>query len=196
MGLLTLTRQLLNTPTRERFTEHAPEDPDAEYLALAKQAGVSVAVPPREKTQPLRKFLHEQSIPVYHSMRVHKYMCWTAYAQRKDWCWMFLTGNRNASPIWLQTREWKPSDSMFVDSVFNSGRGICGGINDGPYDKPIPKSVLRTMATIMTQYEHAQELAFYVSDYHAPRPDPFLAVGCGREPLLVIDYWHEPGFTP
>src|SRR5258706_6290544 len=75
------------------------------------------------------------------------------------------------------------------------------GINDeGEYDKPIPLHALKKIDEIERNFKNEVRPSFFVSDYKAPNPDPFLmtviqndkvdkGIGC-----YVIDVWDEPGF--
>ena len=68
----------------------------------------------------------------------------------------------------------------------------------GVYSKVVPISALKKVALIE---KHKFEVAFAVSDYYVPNPDPFLLVALRNIPwshapsgFFVIDFWDEPGF--
>lgn len=191
MGVLTRLRQLSNYPTHIALPAPVPQGAaDEEYHQLLQRAKVRLTPPRPSQQDALLAFLREAAIPVYNADRVHRYMSWTAAGKRQNWCWRRLTGESSITPTW--SHDWTPFDSLFHGRM----DGYYLGVRQASYQHPIPKAVLRTIVAIQEGYALAPEVAFFVSDYEAPKPDPFLAVGHDHAEMLVVDYWHEPGFTP
>lgn len=178
-----------------------PEPPTAEYKSLATKLGLIVAQEIKQLVS-LEDALRQEHIHIYKMSDVARYM---GKIKPKGQVW-----------------GWKPVRQIDLERCSaitfyqhnNDGRYIEGGT----YDKPIPYPVLVTMDRIeeaMKDEEHKP--AFFVSDYCARVPDPFLMVtvpSLGRSQIgtgayahqyplwvargepdcFVIERWDEPSF--
>lgn len=171
------------------------EAPTEEYKQLAAKLGIGVATRP---TSTLEDILREEMIQVYPMKAVHRYMD-RITPIGKIWAWKAC---RNLDAA-------RCRGHLTIHNHNNNG-----SFREGLYDKPIPFPALLTMDRI----EEAAKIAgiapaFFVSDYVARVPDPFLMVTIpaaggsqvtethGRlwvanpEPAcFVVERWDEPSF--
>ncbi len=155
-----------NLPAPGKYAVAVAETVDQEYIALAKELGISNDA--MLKTQ-LEQFLAEEHIDVYLMQAVHAYMDdLVAKEQKQGLTWG-----------WRPLRPFDKSDNIPYRL-------------SGTYAKPVPYPVLLTVKRITDVFGKA--LSFFVSDYEVVKPDPFLMVTAQGLPQYVIERWDEPKF--
>lgn len=157
-------------------TQTVIEPPTEEYRALAAKIGLRVLT----AKQSLRQVLHDETIPVYDLRRVESYMR-RVTPRGKDWGW----------------RACREHDVLSRMHYGSSNGSFIAGI----YAHPLPFPVLHTIERVSAA---CPEALFFVSDYEAVRPDPFLMVTmypvdhrlweATPETCFVIERWDEPSF--
>ncbi len=146
-----------------------------EYRTLARKLEISSPV---YNLEALRAFLREANILIYDYEEVIKYLAKKA------------TETRFQFVVWvpLRKRDVGKGNGRMPFGQYH-GRVENGTI----YRHAVPISVLQTVERISDEFPEA---GFFVSDYSAVKPDPFLAVGFRGVDILVVDFWAEPGFKP
>lgn len=187
---------------------------DAEYRQLCEQLGIRNAAVVRAD---LEAVLFDEGIRVYSRTAVNDYMGELVKAENArleaDWC--------EKNPEWAKGYYEEQAEiaknsaknrakSITYTLVFSQHitgpptirwdwRGIrkCDAKRTnlaGLYPHAIPYSALLTMASILARVKDA---LFFVSNYEAVKPDPFMLVThklLGLAEGYVIDRWNEPRF--
>lgn len=133
----------------------------------------------------LLSFFKAKGIRVFDYKEVVSYMDAKAKAQEKIW-------------------HWRPLREADVITSFTWGgnRGNFGAKNNyycatlwecRPYHRPVPLRVLVTVEQIYKQF--GDKVKFFVTDYTAPKPDPFIAAVASDMPRVIFDFWDEPNFA-
>lgn len=173
MSLMTLLKKDLTSSVPQPTSPVVMERPDQEYKDLAKK--LSIPIPPTAIRDEFRSALRELGLPIYDNAEVNHYL-FKICPKDKHWAWVGL----------------RPQDQgqLNVWSVVLDGQLV-----HGPYNKAIPYPVMLTVEKVLDKYPKAN---FFVSDFTAKSPDPFLAVCLERDPssLTIIERWDEPGFRP
>lgn len=132
-------------------------------------------------------FLRDSEIQVYDYDQVNAYMTMVREQAEKDfWYWRPLRQKDNLDYTW-GTCPGFPQQDGYYDPSHNSA----------VYQRLVPKHALDKI--ILLERKFKNQLAFFVSDYGDPKPDPFLGVrprltNDVGDPLIVVDVWDEPGF--
>jgi hypothetical protein len=131
----------------------------------------------------VRDFLIEQQIPIYEWSAVYLYMKGVADAAGANFF-------------------WRPLRQIDQDIYgrWNWGRGTAHGYYQpddnvcSPYDKIVPVHILEDVRTIQERF--GNKVAFFVTDYKADSPDPFILVAAPDAVFkkMVFGAWDEPGF--
>lgn len=152
-----------------------------EYVALARKAGTLANIKPAIKQQKLVRLLRDSDTLVYDARQVHEYM--KAAAQQEP---------TRTNYVWrpLRASDMPRSRRCRFQHVDQIGGWIIGTT---VYRELVPASVLHTVVKLA---KLDRNLCFFVTDYEAVRPDPFLAVTKPGLPFYVIEFWNEPGFKP
>lgn len=156
----------------------------AEYEAVAMAVGFQN---PAVVLASLNAFLRKNQILFYPYRDVAKFLTETAERVGKNWGWRPLRPCDGR----LLRRHWNRTGDDHNGRWANQN----GYFFTAPYLDAVPLPALAKVQTIIQGFAHQDQLAFGVSNYEVPRPDPFLCVVCppGNQ-VLVIDHWDEPGF--
>lgn len=145
---------------------------DDDYKALALKLGVACEESLRLE---LQAALAEMGLRIYKMGAVTKYLIGLC-PEGEFVCWKTLR-KRDAH-----------GDSMAGPTKHHTRVNIV-------YDHPVPYPVLLTVDRLQERF--GDEISFYVSDYEAPIPDPFLLVVLSRggaDGQFIVERWDEPGF--
>lgn len=136
-------------------------------------------------------FFIEENIPVYDIEKVTKYLCHQAQktSQRTIWIWRPLREKDVDLPSFKSTlmanREYPHDDNGSYRPEYAGWNTI--------YDKLIPMFILERVKKIENKFGDVPK--FFVSDYQAVNPDPFIMVTTkGLKESIVFGMWDEPGF--
>lgn len=194
---MSLTSMFAKTPVAREIKSVVDvfDAPTEEYKQLAIKLGITTAI--KTKTVTLEDVLKEELIHVYPMRDVNKYMG-KITPPGKNW-------------------GWKPCRRIDLDRTkkiltyhpHNAAGVLLGEV----YGRPIPYPALVTMDKIEEAAKaHSLPVSFFVSDYTARVPDPFLMVtvpikGISQseeignlwvmlpEPAcFVVERWDEPSF--
>lgn len=156
----------------------------ATYQRIAKKLGFH---PSAQLRAEVLAFMADHGIKTYNYDRVHRYMDREAEKHGTGWSWFPM-------------RAVDVLDIDILEPNHDSG-DIMGAAE--PYKHVIPLRVLEKVELIEKKFDDA--VRFYVTDYTAVDPDPFIAVYVenpnldGDETpegsLIIFDVWDEPGFT-
>jgi hypothetical protein len=176
-------------PSRAPFHPTAPAVDD-DYIALAAKLGVNN---PKCLRFRLERFLAAEFVEVYPMKKVADYLGEIAARETRKagggrfgrpiivWCWRPLRARDRGldRQVSSRTPPWgeEPQNGLVRDKV---------------YDKDVPYAALCTMDRITEEFHN--DVRFFVSDYEARIPDPFLMVTADGLPFYVIERWDEPGF--
>lgn len=148
------------------------EDYFDEYLRLAGTLGLDN---PEYHNWALPRFLQREEIPIYPIDQVEAFLAQEARKVGKVWCWSPLLHD-DVERMWHNDRS----------------QSIHGHLGEARYLRQVPIEALRIVDKIRSAFPH---VAFYVSDYPHPDPDPFLMVSAiGAVDDLVVYHWNEPSF--
>jgi hypothetical protein len=148
---------------------------DEEYMKLAQELGL--AVDHGEEAR-LRAAVADAGVGNYDREKVDLYM--RSMAKNNVWV-------------------WRPLRKVDVGKLNQDGdRDVVlhGAVTGGQsYQHVVPFAVLTTVKQISEKFPEA---LFFISDYAAPRPDPFLMVTTKdlfeRDIYYIVERWDEPGF--
>jgi hypothetical protein len=162
-------------PKPMSLEEEVEEAELTEYQKLANAIGYT---PAGIEAYRLETRLGKLGLQKYDVKEVHDFL----QAQVKDkyhkWCWCPL-----------RQQDAKKERSEY--SAFSFGReGGSGAVAPWSYDKKVPLAALQVVGKVIEEFKDV-EPEFFVSDYTAVNPDPFLAVRVGGE-MRVIFHWDEP----
>lgn len=155
-----------------------------EYEAVAKTVGFQN---PAVVMASLKDFLRKHHVLYYSYADVVKFLRETANRVHKQWVWQPL----RACDARLIVKHRRSNGQDYSGGVWNTN----GYFSPDPYLQAVPLTALAKVQTIVKEFPFQDQLAFGVSSYEVPRPDPFLCVVCPPGPqMLIIDHWDEPGF--
>jgi hypothetical protein len=171
---------LATLPPRPKPVARAATPMPSAYEQLAAELDF---LPDELLNQQIGNFLVEQQIPIYNYKAVCKYMTAIAVSNGANFFWRPL--RRKDKEIfggWHWGRGQKHGYYQSIDSVCR------------PYDKLVPAHILNDVKIIQDRF--GPQVAFFVSDYKASSPDPFILVTAPRieVDLWVFGAWDEPGF--
>lgn len=177
-----LTRPL---PAMPKFVV-APEA-RMSYRELADDLGFRPAELVRAE---LIEFFVTNQIPLFDYNAVAGYLTAKKVQEgAKKWCWRPLREKDAVDYSW-STNEY----GWIVDGGYNSSRGECP-----PYQRLVPQHALEKV--MMVEAAFGPDARFFVSDYPAVLPDPFIMVVPSITPsgsmspyILIFDVWDEPDF--
>lgn len=153
------------------------------YEALAKELNF---LPAQLLEIQLRRFLAEQQIQVYSYKEVDIYLATIAEKEGKVWIWRPLRGCDEPNYRWNGRR---PTGGGDLERGHGSYKDEW---NYRPYDKAVPIHILRKVKKIQDEFD--SHVKFFVSDYAAPNPDPFIMVTALGVDRFIFGVWDEPGF--
>ena len=173
-------RQRVTVPDRPKPLSLAPSVIPDEYVALATWLGFA---PGKLLDQQIRNFLIEQQIPIYNYNAVCSYMTQIAVAAGANFFWRPL--RKRDADIYGNWGWARGKDHGY----YQRGDSVCS-----PYDKLVPSHILGDVKVIQEKF--GDQVAFFISDYKADSPDPFILVTAPSETvsLRVFGAWDEPGF--
>jgi hypothetical protein len=156
-----------------RIERLRPAEPQiGDYIKLAAELGLS---------PDLRLCLMAQGVRVFDYEAVCQHMESLAMAEGVRWFW---------NPLRLKDGECPHMEG------YRTGDGDMQGFTfhwlRHPYAHTVPLHVLERVAKI--EREFTGRAFFFVSDYAAPDPDPYLMVTDGRGTPFVTDRWAEPSW--
>ncbi|HBP00777.1 MAG: hypothetical protein UY41_C0016G0005 [Candidatus Moranbacteria bacterium GW2011_GWE1_49_15] len=154
------------------------------YETLAAEVGF---YPLQLFKEQLMRFLAEEKIPNYDYGQVDKYMTHMAEKEGKIWIWRPLRakdGKLGSENLMGHTKKNEP-DWRGHGSFYNGYPGY------SQYDKFVPPHILRLVKKISERFP---KLAFFVSDYAVPNPDPFIMMMTEGIDPIVFGVWDEPTF--
>lgn len=161
---------MFGTKLDRPVAELMPEQSGFErYEALAAEVGLENG---GLREGRLIRVLQKLEIRIYPLQQVRAYLH-KMRGMNNFWCWKAL---RKKDGQVVRCNNWM-SDGAVWDKIYQ-GRVPAHAL----------EMVLRIEAELPTGY------GFFVSDYEAVRPDPFLMVCGAGTTHYVIDAWDEPGF--
>jgi len=177
------------TTKRLRLVPKLPEaDQTSEmdtYIEVAKELGFS---PDQLIEERLNRYFLEQNIPLYNYDNVDRYLMTLARRENEVWKWKPLREKDHLLGNWQITGRNDKGEE--VDS---GGHGSYHKTYH-PYDKAVPLHILQRVKKI-EDYFLDIDLKFFVSDYSAPKPDPFIMVtALINVPQKIFGVWDEPAF--
>ena len=136
----------------------------------------------------LRDFLRKNQILFYPYADVAKFLTIVAERVGKNWGWRPL---RVSDARLIEKHCQRSAWSDHSGTIWNEN----GYFSSAQYLQAVPLPALAKVQTIIQGFPHQDQLAFSVSSYEIPKPDPFLCVVCPpASTVFVIDHWDEPGF--
>lgn len=160
---------LVSVPKAQPLKKIEAAAPPEEYLALRAKIGMGRPQPANR----LAQYLEEKGIPVYPTALVSKFLAREAAKEQKR--------QRKAKTL---------PDNQTIQVIW---------VGHGEYRRHVPYPVLKLMAEIKEAMPPTENVGFWISDYQAVRPDPFLSVGIiynGRWEQYVVAHWDEPNWEP
>lgn len=167
--------------------------PEHEVQQYAKQCALLDFEPAELLLAQIHVFMEKNGIPFYQYAEVDvwlrskcpygKVWVWRPLRPKdatKDW---EIVGDNRGPVIWRKNI-----------TVLGHGSYAYNEIGRFPYSRLVPFSVLQNVAKLETAFP--DKLLFFVSDYQAAVPDPFIALNtkCTGGNMLIFDAWDEPGF--
>jgi len=151
-----------------------------EYSRVARRLGLYVGA---QAEFELLAWLDERGDKIFETAEVEEFLQ-KRTPEGQVWNWMALRAR-----------------DMRVD-IISRMKSMAGGIittrgyTNPVYTKRAPLQALNLAAAV--DQEFPSTFTFHVSDYEAPRIDPFLAVMAKTSPtrLIVVAHWDEPAFIP
>lgn len=128
----------------------------------------------------LRDFFVQEGIRIYNYDKVSAFLTDKAQSEAKN--------PESEKRVWC----WKPLRETDANKLVSGQHWEQGHISAQRYHGAVPYTMLCLVQKIADKF--GEQVHFYVSDYAARNPDPFLAVtgvGTGR---YVIAHWDEPNF--
>ncbi len=159
----------------------APPALPPDYVALATGLGLRLPQPnPRlAAAHAEATALAEMGVTTFDLAAVDRYLTRLARKEGSRWAW---------APL-------RPRDAIVEGSrrEYNSRVPFHGELETEPYTHLVPGRVLAVVRDIGERLPAAH---FYVSDYRAADPDPFIMfITTAALYTWVFDVWDEPGFT-
>ncbi|MBI4709229.1 MAG: hypothetical protein HY764_03445 [Candidatus Portnoybacteria bacterium] len=174
-AVLSLVRPIASLPK----TENAPLD---DYEALAGELGFRPAQLLKEQ---VLRFLAEQGIPIFDYGEVDRYLTNTVKQTEENWIWRPLREQDKLEHGW--------SGHCPEGTILTRGHGSYHNEwGYRPYDKAVPLPILKQVKTIQDRL--GDQVSFFVSDYAAVNPDPFIMLTAVDLGIIVFGVWDEPGF--
>ena len=169
------------TRPKPRLVVNNDDDRMLEYERLADEIGLKSAAIVQTR---ILRVMAENGIPRYDYGEVYAYLKRIAVREGQIFIWQPLR-ERDMPKGWVMRGGDNPADSS---------RGHGSYQNEWkyrPYNKAVPIEVLRHVKIIQ---ERVPEALFFVSDYAAPDPDPFIMTRALDTNIIVFGCWDEPGF--
>jgi hypothetical protein len=154
------------------------------YEELAQELNYSPAALLEEQ---LRRYLAEKQILIYPYDAVDTYLAAMAEKVRKSWIWRPL--REQDRPNWFDNGRSNPK---LPDYYAGHGSLSRHGWAYRAYDKAVPIHILRMVKDIQDRF--GNQVSFFVSDYAATCPDPFIMVAALDVEPFIFGVWDEPGF--
>jgi len=160
------------------------------YEQIAKKLGFA---PEELVRNQLLSFLNEKAIKVYDYSEVDAYMIQKRKkAGKQFWMWRPLRDKDVIEDFCWGCDEY---DRAAYDGYYQAEDGSCR-----PYERLVPHHVLEKVVLLESKFK--KKVAFFVSDYADPKPDPFIGVRPRRcaddedpsDDMIIFDVWNEPGF--
>lgn len=175
-SVLTDTEEKTQEPLKKPESEDIEKISfDEEYQKLADELGLAVDHGEEAK---LRAAVVDAGVGNYDRGDVDRYM--RSIAKSRVWVWRPL-----------RKADVGKINKLGDRNVFTHGT-VTGGT---PYAHPVPMPALLTVKQIS---EKCPSALFFVSDYAAQRPDPFLMVTTEqlfeKDVYFIVERWDEPGF--
>lgn len=170
----------MNTQTQTPVVPKMPEKPAGylqapkvvkleEYEDICDQLGFAPATLMHER---LIGFLHDEKIKTYDLQKVTDYMTALAAQKGMRFYWCPLRAKDNALTFWGHRQ---------APTTVAQG-----------YKHAVPIEHLRNARKIEVKFPGV--FTFFVSDYQAVSPDPFIGCICEGGVMTVFGMWDEPGF--
>lgn len=152
----------------------------AGYLELASKLGFE---PGQLLDIRMQNFLVEQQIPIYPEDAVEAFMIGVAEKEGANFFWRPL---RKKDETNFKGWGWKRGQKH---GYYQPDDSVCS-----PYDKLVPAHILGDVAAI--EIEFGDAVCFFVSDYEADSPDPFILVASPSKQVsrYIFGCWDEPDF--
>jgi hypothetical protein len=157
-----------------------------EYLALANDLKIGPAQTGQVLQRAVADTLWEHNIEMYSYGDVVAYMTKVANKANALFCWRPLRERDHAPGKAQRNGDWGWGDEARHDHY----RPHLWGCRT--YDKPIPFDVLQNVKLLEDKFP--ERLHFFVSDYRAVDPDPFMMVTARDMSRIVFGVWDEPAF--
>lgn len=151
------------------------------YLKVANAIGLKSAAIEESN---LLQALKDREVKVYDFDKVDQYLYRKALKQGANMRWV-----------------WKPMRSADMKAIENSATRYqdiagMGFVHPVEYTHPIPERVIDLAGCLLQEVENA---IFFVSDYSAIHPDPFMAVTTPKlleaHKVYIVAVWDEPTFN-
>lgn len=172
------------TVERPMRIKSAPAKADTglrEYATICKELGISCNIDGKLLQEEVADFLWGEGMEMYDLKEVNAYMKMLAQKEKKISFWRPLRSKDVGKVQWGEINQH--------DHYLNKP-GWTYSCN--VYDKTIPLEVLKDVKKIVDKFHDT--VAFYVSDYAVPHPDPFILVTAPGMDRIVFGVWDEPGF--
>lgn len=155
--------------------------------------------PPQLFKKQFLAFCIKENIPIYDLAKVTKYLCFKAneesnklntisYGDEVVWVWKPLRKKDSNLPSFKSALM---SNYKFPSDYHGSFGDPCP--RNTLYDKLVPSFILNRVKKIENKFGDIPK--FFVSDYQAIKPDPFIMVTMkGLKESIVFGVWDEPGF--
>ena len=160
------------------------------YEQIAKKIGFT---PEELVRNQVLSFLSENAIKVYDYAEVDAYMVQERKkAGKKFWMWRPLRDKDIIEDFCWGCDEY---NTAAYDGYYEAGDDACR-----PYERLVPHYALEKVLRLESKFKN--KVAFFVSDYADPKPDPFIGVRSRRcadvedpsDDMIIFDVWKEPGF--
>jgi len=162
---------------------------DREYRRLARKLRVATSSSLDAK---LCRLLQREEILVYPLDKVQTFL--RHKARHRNVVWKALRKVDLKRVAFRVDGSWHAEPELQLDS---DQRQKGADFRTSIYRHAVPIQALK----VVEKVEKAmgllgrRDVAFFVSDYEVPKPDPFLMIaGCGLERHYVVFHWDEPGF--
>lgn len=182
-------QRLRNTkPSLQLVTPELSEEQFREYAELSKEIGYSN---PQMLKQQVELVLQRSNVQVYDLDHVYEYMLGMAQKQGDWYTWnWYALRQSDLSKVELNHHSKtfsRPTNNRRSEIIFY------GRFANGVYGKTVPIHILRMVKELEKDLD-MERIGFYVTDYTAVNPDPFICLTAHGLPIYVFGVWDEPGF--
>ncbi len=159
-------------------------DQISSYIKLSKEMNFR---PVQLTIMLILEILYKENITVYNYDEVDKYLRMKIKEDSIDghWVWKPLRSkDYNLKLSWPSKEGYDHYHGVYYEGI-------------GMYQKLVPYEILETVKKIESKMVSSEihNIGFYVSDYHIPKPDPFIALmGAGFDRPIIFGEWDEPDF--